>query len=629
MKNLKLNSFRRDEGGSITAFLLTIFLLMVVAGGMAVDFMRHESERVVFQEVLDRAVLATASFDSQHDTESEVYDVVLSHFVAAGYDTDYMTDLKIYPTITAGYRRVDVSANFEIRTFFLRIINKPTLALSARATAETSRGDLELSLVVDVSYSMNARPQICTITPGHWEEYIQNTRWGPRTRQRWVEERESCVDNMAEPRKIDALKNASTMFLEEFMFVSAGDRETTSLSLVPFSGQVEPGKAIIDQFTGVNQWHQYSHCIDFDGIPDNAGFFNGAFGEEAGDSHFLTTAMDPTDEYFQAETWYTGFLGNPNMQWCPQSNNAITPLSSELGSVATGTGLLGAIDALEVEQYTAIWLGAKWGAALLDPSMQSVVTGLITYPDGAVVDARFQGRPSRWTDGDFDAKKYLILMTDGDNTKYRTVDPDHYAMPHGRDIGNIWRTQANADWWEGRLCDLNGNNCVDDPNVNGGYDRRIQQDGGNEYTGTRNLRINPVGYDRWDDDWNGYGDWIKTMDSAGGPHAGFGDDRLSNLCADANALIGPDGYTVSPNPDGAGFVSSNGSGTIYDANQVEPKITVFTIGFDISADSNAAVAMLDCASKPSFNFLAENEDQLREAFAAIAASIQKLKLVVN
>ncbi len=51
-------SFIQDECGGITIFVLILSVLMLVAGGMAVDFQRQELARADLQNALDRGVLA-------------------------------------------------------------------------------------------------------------------------------------------------------------------------------------------------------------------------------------------------------------------------------------------------------------------------------------------------------------------------------------------------------------------------------------------------------------------------------------------------------------------------------------------------------------------------------------------
>ena len=56
-------TFRKEEDGVMIAFSLFILLLMLIVGGMAVDFMRLEARRSLIQGVADRATLAAADLD--------------------------------------------------------------------------------------------------------------------------------------------------------------------------------------------------------------------------------------------------------------------------------------------------------------------------------------------------------------------------------------------------------------------------------------------------------------------------------------------------------------------------------------------------------------------------------------
>ena len=56
----RLNRFRQDEDGGLIIFSLYLFVMMLMIGGLAVDFMRYEITRTRLQNTLDRAVLAAA-----------------------------------------------------------------------------------------------------------------------------------------------------------------------------------------------------------------------------------------------------------------------------------------------------------------------------------------------------------------------------------------------------------------------------------------------------------------------------------------------------------------------------------------------------------------------------------------
>ena len=57
----KFSDFRSDEGGAIAIFVIFIFVMMVMFGGIAVDVMRFEMRRVALQETMDRATLSASN----------------------------------------------------------------------------------------------------------------------------------------------------------------------------------------------------------------------------------------------------------------------------------------------------------------------------------------------------------------------------------------------------------------------------------------------------------------------------------------------------------------------------------------------------------------------------------------
>lgn len=77
------------------------------------------------------------------------------------------------------------------------------------------------------------------------------------------------------------------------------------------------------------------------------------------------------------------------------------------------------IDNLGVGGNTSIDLGVKWGAALLDPTMNPVVNDMISDGD---VDAAFAHLPTPYDD---DVLKVLVVMSDGENTAQYYLNDDY------------------------------------------------------------------------------------------------------------------------------------------------------------------------------------------------------------
>lgn len=385
--------FARDEEGGILIFVVMMFLTMVVAAGMAIDFMRHESARADLQNALDRGILAAVSVsqtlndletpeDSRLMSEAIVNDYMKSSGFTASAGKNLAT-VKACPGFEDDTYSscLEASADYTMKTFFLNIIGYKTIKVPARARAEDVRKDVEISMVLDVSGSMG-----------------------------WV-----ANGSPPDVDKITQLKAAAIGFVNYILeFDEEGDK--TTISLIPYSQQVNLGQKLAGYY-GLDKHHEHSYCADFDGGLDYSTVPIGV-GTTAQFQHF----------------WHSIFLS------CPGANNQILAHSND--PIALGN----AIEALSPVGYTATYVGMKWGAALLDPSARPVVTQLIA--DGSVSDV-FAGIPRDYSEPR--KIKVVILMTDGANTFLERVhdyrydkyfdpthddfDPDHWKdnQVRGRD----------------------------------------------------------------------------------------------------------------------------------------------------------------------------------------------------
>ena len=209
-----LARFAKDEEGGLIVFSLLVLVSMLVLGGMAVDFMRQENERIVLQGVVDRSVLAAASLQQERPGE----DVVEDYFLKSGYDGQ----LKGPPeAIDSGNnRRVSVDAQGEIDTFFLRLVGIDTLSANASASAIEAVGKVEISLVIDVSGSMRQQGSNPRVT----------------------------IDTLDTGGRIYDLRNAAKEFANTVLD-PAYDGEI-SLTIVPYAGHTNPGQDMLEIING-------------------------------------------------------------------------------------------------------------------------------------------------------------------------------------------------------------------------------------------------------------------------------------------------------------------------------------------------------------------------------------------
>ena len=347
--------FGRSEDGSLIIFGLFLFIIMLMAGGVGVDFMRFEAQRTRLQSTLDRAVLAAASLDQPLSPG----EVVLDYFARTGL-SDYISadDITITDSLTA--RRVTANASMDVQTTFLRLAGINYLTSPANGAAEESASQTEISLVLDVSGSMGS--------------------WSSGT------------------TKIDILRRSATDFVNIVLCNPANPNDTqnctveegkVSVNLIPYSEQVTFDPNELSQFN-VSTEHSASDCVTFDS------------------SDFLTTALDQSITLKRTghfDPWSSSYYSARNWTCATDSWRDVTLLG---GSPAN---LRYEISRLQASGNTSIDVGMKWGSGLLDPSIQPVVGKLVTANR---ISNDFDGRPFDWQENR--VAKVIVLMTDGVNT---------------------------------------------------------------------------------------------------------------------------------------------------------------------------------------------------------------------
>lgn len=198
-RRARLSGFARDESGVMVIFGLYIFLAMILVAGIGVDVMRFERERANLQNTLDRAVLAAADLDQPLEPRAVVED----YFSKAGM-TSYLADVRTNQGLS--FREVTAEGGLSMGTHFMRMAGVDTLSVGGLAAARESIPNVEISLVLDISGSMR-----------------NNNR-------------------------MDTLKPAAKNFVSAVLTGAAAD--TTSINLIPYAGQTNPGPAMFDYLDG-------------------------------------------------------------------------------------------------------------------------------------------------------------------------------------------------------------------------------------------------------------------------------------------------------------------------------------------------------------------------------------------
>ncbi|MGB3313784.1 MAG: VWA domain-containing protein [Albidovulum sp.] len=524
-----LSRFRREEDGSLIVFGLFCFIIMLLLAGVSLDVMRFEERRTILQATIDRAALASADLQQTLDPK----DVVKDYFRKAGLEPPADDDIVVTEGSFGESRRVKISASEQMPTWFMRMVGVNDLKAPAASTAEESVGQIEISLILDVSGSMGRNSRLVNLKPAA----------------------KNFVDQMfksAEPGKI-------------------------SISIVPYSTQVSMDAELASYFN-LSGEHNSSRCIEFE--------------DSLGD--FSTTAVQfgntVTDRTYQRNGHFDPFYRNSYtrlLNCIDQSYAEILPFSGD------SNALKAKIDSLEANGNTSIDIGMKWGAALLDPSMQDVVDGMIA--DGSL-PSEFSDRPYAFDDNQ--TLKIIVLMTDGQNTTEYRLEDD-FASGDSRLYTNTWY-QANYP-------DSKNQYSYYDPNRSG-----------NKYYSFRtdSWRSQPYGDASGDNGDAVRMTWPQVWNDMTIRY--FSDD----IVYDATNSSSQRNYFR--NAPYNGYWSAKDSLTKSMCNAAKTQdVKIYSIAFE--APSSGQTLLRDCASSDANYYNVAGLD-IESAFSGIANSINKLRL---
>lgn len=397
-----LRTFRRDDSGVMAYPTVAFFLAMLAVGGIGVDLMRMERDRTVLQYTLDRAVLAAADLDQTQPPAVVVQD----YLNKAGLGEYYQE-----PIVESGlgYKRVQATIDATFEAHLLRFSNGNDLPVFATSKAEESIDGLEISLVLDVSGSMNSNSRLSN------------------------------------------LKVAAKDFIDT-MVANTTDGKM-SISVVPYATQVSLPDDLIDQYTTVGE-NPYSNCINFEAAEYNSASLSTLDTLERS-MHFTPWGYSNRD----MRTYYSSprLINSPVCD--ERASREILPLQKD------ATTLKNFIQNLSAGGNTSIDVGMKWGTALLDPSARPAISAISTGI-GASVPGDFSDRPAEYSDSD--TIKIIVLMTDGQNTSQYYVDDDHRDGPSGVWYNSHYKSYSTYDSrYGGRYFFHYNNNWYNEPYGNG------------------------------------------------------------------------------------------------------------------------------------------------------------------
>ena len=456
-----IRRFRKDEDGGIIILTLLLLISMLVVGGMAVDFMRYESERTKLQSVADRAVLSAANLNQERDQQL----VLEEFFEAEGYAGAIIGTP--FAERTASGTTVSLNASIDMDTFFLRLIGKDTLTAAARATAVEGIANVEISLVLDISGSMAQEMtgpiiqyDIDGVAKRDLVTGIIETVDGTGTRMFFLQQAASqFIDDLLLPEYKDQV---SINLIAYSQHVSVGDmyfalRTTPDAISAPgiIDGMLVPsvigssygtvvvgedGVAVTLPYFDDPSADDYSETglvipTNYDWQPPGspAVFTNRSRCVTFTDEEYNTLAFNRDRVYQQVEVadyYSTGTDFIRGFEACPTENFQGIILMSQ-----NPVELKSAIMQYQPSVNTSIHRGMKWGATLLDPSMRALINNMPT------VDPAFRfSRPAAYDDPT--TQKYIVIMTDGETVSSVKIRDAYYDEFEER-LGLSTRTAYN------------------------------------------------------------------------------------------------------------------------------------------------------------------------------------------
>jgi hypothetical protein len=197
--------------------------------------------------------------------------------------------------------------------------------------------------------------------------------------------------------RIAAMVPAAKSFITRL--IRPETKDYTSMSLVPYAGQVSLGQAAFDalSFGGAVRTHDKSSC--FGNLETT---FSAAIPDFTAAEHVPQFSTWLVNDWKNANKGYTPGFDPWN---CPTEETSVTFLSNDADYLTKQ------IDGYHMFDGTATHIAMKWGLHLLDPAFKPSIRKMAEN-GGPTIVSKFADRPSPFDDGE--TLKVIVLMTDGE-----------------------------------------------------------------------------------------------------------------------------------------------------------------------------------------------------------------------
>lgn len=317
--------FAGDRKGTVAMIFAGAFVPIIAVAGMAVDYARSQRIQTAMQTAADAASMAAATASAP--TTAERITIATDVFNANAKLSRF--NLTTTPTVTVQTGSVEVSANVNVPTSFMKIVNINEVNVKAYSHVTTAGKTLELAMVLDVTGSMG---------------------------------------NGAGSKLAD-MKWAAKDLMDIVMPVGGGN-SPTKIALVPFSDRVNVG-ALASQVTG---------------LPNRKGFYSYYYGysnrylrtcitERQGSYRYSDDAPASNKYIGRYNPWYSA---TSSRQYSTSQNNCSRP---EVKPLSNDRDMLRAhIDSFVGSGGTAGHIGTAWGMYMLSPKWSSIWSSYTPLP---------------------------------------------------------------------------------------------------------------------------------------------------------------------------------------------------------------------------------------------------------
>jgi Flp pilus assembly protein TadG len=381
-----MRRFWSDHEGNIALLFALAMIPVIGAMGVALDYSMASAYRSDIQKALDATALALTRI---MPADQATLDSVGNQYFHANLGPNTLSDLQL--TVVPEVGKLKVSAKGKYKVQIANIIGADTVDLSTSSEAKWSIGKVEIALVLDNSWSMNS------------------------------------LGRMVE------LKKAAHNLLEVLQ-TAAKTPGDAKVAIIPFDARVNVGAGNVDatwlkwsNWDSANgtcsksQYTSQSSCTSNAGVwtPANHSNWNGCVWDR--DKSNDTLDAEPSGSSTNYPAWQCDHgLGNPNLvsQMLPLTINWGTKDSTD------ATTLHGKVNQMQPSGYTNITIGLVWGwHALSDTPVMT---------EGAANNTE-------------NLQKYIILLTDGENTKNRFNDSESTMNTRTRTTCTNIRNLKKAD----------------------------------------------------------------------------------------------------------------------------------------------------------------------------------------